>query len=208
MAQLAATAGVERLVHISGIGADARSPSPYIRSRGEGEAAVLRAFTSAILIRPSVMFGPDDAFLVPILSMMRRLPVFPLFGGGDTKLQPVYVEDVAKAITHLLRSPSPERIYELAGPRIYTYRSLLRMLGASLGKEPILLPIPFILWKVIGSLGELLPAPPSTRNQVELMERDNIASPTVAGFVNLQMAPQSLEEVLSQICKDRARATT
>jgi uncharacterized protein YbjT (DUF2867 family) len=208
VAGLAAAAGVERLVHISGIGADAHSPSPYIRSRGEGEAAVLRAFTSAILIRPSVMFGADDAFVVPILSMMRHLPVFPLFGSGDTKLQPVYVEDVAEAITRLLRSPPPERIYELAGPRIYTYRSLLRVLGAGLGKEPILLPIPFTLWKAIGSLGELLPAPPITRNQVELMERDNIASPTVAGFVNLQMAPRSLEEVLSQICKNRARATT
>jgi len=208
VARLAAAAGVERLVHISGIGADAYSPSAYIRSRGEGEAAVLRAFTPAVLIRPSVMFGPDDAFVVPILSMMRRLPVFPLFGSGDKKLQPVYVEDIAEAVTRLLRSPSAERIYELAGPRIYTYRSLLRMLGAGLGKEPILLPIPFTLWKAIGCLGELLPAPPITRNQVELMERNNIASPTVAGFVNLQMAPRSLEEVFSQMCKDRAQATT
>jgi uncharacterized protein YbjT (DUF2867 family) len=207
VARVAAAAGVERLVHISGIGADAHSPSPYIRSRGEGEAAVLRAFTPAILIRPSVMFGPDDAFLVPILSIMRHLPVFPLFGSGETKLQPVYVEDVAEAITRLLRSPSPERVYELAGPRIYTYRSLLRILGANLGKEPMLLPVPFTLWKVIGSIGELLPAPPITRNQIELMEQDNIASPNVAGFVNLQMAPRSLEEVLRRASENRHRAT-
>jgi NADH dehydrogenase len=91
VARLAAAAGVDRFVHISGIGADARSPSRYIRSRGEGEAAVLRVFPSAILIRPSAMFGPQDGFLAPLLSVMRRLPVFPLFGSGDTKLQPVAV---------------------------------------------------------------------------------------------------------------------
>jgi NADH dehydrogenase len=152
------------------------------------------------------MFGLQDGFLVPLLSVMRRLPVFPLFGSGDTKLQPVYVEDVAEAVARLLHSPSPERIYELAGPRIYTYRSLLRVVGAGLDKEPVLLPLPFALWKFIGAVGELLPAPPVTRNQVELMERDNIASPSVPGFASLQMVPRSLEEVLPQLSEDRIRA--
>src|SRR5438067_1174212 len=116
VATLAFRAGAERLAHISGIGTDARSASPYIRSRGEGETAVLQVFPSAILVRPAVMFGPDDAFLVPLLTMLRRLPAFPMFGGGETRLQPAYVEDVAEAVAHLLRAPAPHRLYELAGP--------------------------------------------------------------------------------------------
>ena len=97
VAKLARQAGVERLVHISGIGSDARSTSPYIRSRGEGEAAVLDAFPSATLIRPAVMFGLGDAFVTPLLVMIQQIPAFPMFGAGTTKLQPVYVEDVAEA---------------------------------------------------------------------------------------------------------------
>src|SRR4029077_8267284 len=98
VARSAAEAGVPRLVHVSGIGADAGSASAYIRSRGEGEVAVLRAFAAATLIRPAVMFGPDDAFVAPLLSMLRRLPAFPLFGSGGTRLQPVYAgrTDVAQ----------------------------------------------------------------------------------------------------------------
>ena len=131
VARSAAEAGVPRLVHVSGIGADAGSPSAYIRSRGEGEAAVLRAFAAATLIRPAVMFGPDDAFVTPLLSMLRRLPAFPLFGTGGTRLQPVYVEDIGEAVARIMRLPATERIYELAGPQVYDYRSLLLLLGKS-----------------------------------------------------------------------------
>src|SRR5438132_990813 len=198
VARSAAEAGVPRLVHVSGIGADAGSPSAYIRSRGEGEAAVLRAFAAATLIRPAVMFGPDDAFVAPLLSMLRRLPAFPLFGTGGTRLQPVYVEDIGEAVARIMRVPATERIYELAGPQVYDYRSLL-LLGKSLGRERLLLPVPFALWKIIGTIGQLLPARPITRSQVELMECDNIASPGVLGFANLRMAPRSLEEILPQI---------
>jgi NADH dehydrogenase len=152
------------------------------------------------------MFGPDDAFVVPLLSMMRRLPFFPLFGSGDTKLQPVYVEDVAEAIARILALPAPERIYELAGPQLYTYRSLLRAIGAGVRKPPILFPVPFALWKAIGYIGELFPAPPITRNQVDLLELDNVASTGAAGFVNLRMTPQSLEELLPQISGSHIRA--
>src|SRR6516165_8269741 len=106
VARSAAEAGVPRLVHVSGIGADAGSPSAYIRSRGEGEAAVLRAFAAAILIRPAVMFGPDDAFVAPLLSMLRWLPAFPLFGTGGTRLQPVYVEDIGEAVARIMRLPA------------------------------------------------------------------------------------------------------
>ena len=100
----------------------------------------------------------------------------------------------------------PVRVYELAGPQVYDYRSLLLLLGKSLGRERLLLPVPFALWKIIGTIGQLLPAPPITRSQVELMECDNIASPGVPGFANLGMTPRSLEEILPQINPGHGRA--
>jgi uncharacterized protein YbjT (DUF2867 family) len=103
VAKPAHQAGVDRLVHISGIGADARSTSPYVRSRGHGEAASLDAFPSATVIRPAVMFGPGDAFVTPLLVMIWQMPAFPLFGPGKTRLQPAYVENVAEAITRTLQ---------------------------------------------------------------------------------------------------------
>src|SRR6516165_6772500 len=136
VAMLARQAGVETLVHISGIGADAGSASRYIRSRGRGEAAVLDAFPSAKLIRPAVMFGPGDAFLTPLLTWLRHMPVFPMFGSGKTRLQPAYVEDVAEAIVRVLRAPAMRQLYELAGPRVYTYQELLRTIAAGAGTRP------------------------------------------------------------------------
>src|SRR5213592_591474 len=96
-------AGVERLVHVSGIGADAASPSRYIRKRGEGELAVRAAFVDALFVRPAVMFGPDDAFLTSIVNLLRQLPIYPMFGRGRTRLQPAYVEDVAEAVARVMR---------------------------------------------------------------------------------------------------------
>jgi uncharacterized protein YbjT (DUF2867 family) len=199
VAMLARQAGVETLVHVSGIGADAGSASPYIRSRGQGEAAVLDAFPSATLIRPAVMFGPGDAFVPPLSAMLRRMPVFPMFGRGETRLQPAYVEDVAEAIVHALRAPPSRRPYELAGPRIYSYQELLRVIAASAEARPLLVPLPFSLWHVIGYLSEALPSPPITRNQVELMEQDSVAAPNAPGFEALQISPQAIESILRQM---------
>jgi uncharacterized protein YbjT (DUF2867 family) len=134
VAKLVRQAGVDRLLHISGIGSDARSTSPYIRSRGEGEAAVLHAFPSTTLIRPAVMFAPRDAFVTPLLVMLRQMPAFPMFGAGKTRLQPAYVEDVAEAITRTLRLPLAHQLYELAGPNIYRYDELLSTLAAAVGR--------------------------------------------------------------------------
>lgn len=135
VARLAREAGVGRLIHVSGIGADAGSASPYIRSRGKGEKAVREAFPAATLIRPSIMFGRGDAFLIPIARMLRRLPVFPLFGQGQTQLQPAYVEDVADAIARVMQNAQSLMCYELGGPRVYTYRSLLEVIARHLGKK-------------------------------------------------------------------------
>jgi uncharacterized protein YbjT (DUF2867 family) len=191
-------------VHVSGIGADAGSASPYIRSRGQGEAAVLDAFPSARVIRPAVMFGSGDALLTPLLTMLRHMPVFPMFGRGETRLQPAYVEDVAEAIVRVLRAPTARRPYELAGPRVYTYQELLRAIAASTDTRPYLVPFPFSLWHVIGYVSEALPSPPITRNQVELMERDNIADPDAPGFEALQISPQAIENILPQMLQTLA----
>ena len=159
VARLSAAAGVERLVHVSGIGARTGSPSAYIRSRGEGEAAVLDAFPSAKLVRPAVMFGPSDAFLTPLLAMLRRLPIFPVFGSGATRLQPAYAEDVAKAIIVALRASAVRRLYGLAGPSVYTCRELLRTIAGSADAKPFLVPFPFGSRHLIGYVSEILPAP-------------------------------------------------
>src|SRR6266545_4811606 len=124
VAAQAARAGVRHFAHVSGIGADAQSDSPYIRSRGEGELAVQAAFPGAKIVRPAVMFGADDAFLTTTVKLLTTLPVFPLFGNGTTRLQPVSVEDVGEAVARMFEHDAD--VYELGGPRIYQYEDLLR----------------------------------------------------------------------------------
>ena len=202
IASVARRVGAKRLVHISGIGADAASPSPYIRSRGEGEAAVQAAFPGAVIVRPAVMFARDDGFLTTILRLLRVLPAYPIFGDGRTRLQPVYADDVAAAITQLLRqSKKPSPIYELAGPRVYSYEELLRTIARTAGLRPVLMRTPFALWDAVAGLAEILPHPPLTRNQVELMQIDTTASDNLPGFRELGISPRSLEEELEAMLK-------
>jgi uncharacterized protein YbjT (DUF2867 family) len=202
IAKAARRAGTKRFVHLSGIGADAGSPSPYIRSRGEGEAAVQTAFPGAVIIRAAVMFAPDDAFLTTILRLLRSLPAYPMFGDGRTRLQPVYADDVAAAITEVVRqSKKPYPIYELAGPRVYSYEELLRTIARSAGLRPVLMRMPFAFWGAVAGLAETLPQPPLTRNQVELMQIDTTASVNRPGFSALGISPRSLEEELEEMLK-------
>jgi NADH dehydrogenase len=190
-------AGVARLVHVSGIGADPASSSPYIRSRGEGEIAVRASFPGAIIIRPAVMFGPDDAFLTPIATLIRKSPAFALFGRGCTMLQPVHVEDVGEAIARIIGTAQAEPLYEFAGPRIYAYRDLLEMVCNYLGLRRALVPVPFAIWRILGFVAEFLPRPPITRNQVDLMRTDNISSPAQPGLSALGVEPRGIETVLA-----------
>jgi uncharacterized protein YbjT (DUF2867 family) len=202
IASVARRVGAKRLVHLSGIGADAASPSPYIRSRGEGEAAVLAAFPGAVIIRPAAMFAPDDGFLTTILRLLRVLPAYPIFGDGRTKLQPAYADDVAVAIAQVLRqSKKPYPIYELAGPRVYSYEELLRTTARIAGLRPVLMRMPFALWGALAGLAEILPHPLLTRNQVELMRIDTTASANCPGFRELGISPRSLEEELAVMLK-------
>jgi uncharacterized protein YbjT (DUF2867 family) len=202
IASVARRVGAKRLVHLSGIGADAGSPSPYIRSRGEGEAAVQAAFPGAVIVRPAVMFARDDEFLTTILRLLRVLPAYPIFGDGRTRLQPVYADDVAAAITQLLRqSKKPSPIYELAGPRVYSYKELLRTIARTAGLRPVLMRTPFALWDAVAGLAEILPHPPLTRNQVELMQIDATASDNLPGLRELGISPRSLEQELEAMLK-------
>ena len=206
VARAARRAGVKRLVHLSGIGASAISASRYIRSRGQGEEAVQAAFPGAVIVRPAVMFARDDDFLTTILSLLRRLPLYPLFGDGRTRLQPVYVDDVAAAIAHVLRlSETPNPIYELAGPRVYSYRELLQTIAREAGLRPVLMRVPFTAWYALASLAEILPRPPFTRNQVDLMQVNTTASDR-PGLRELGISERSLEEELQTMLGPSAGA--
>jgi len=200
IARAARQAGIRRFAHISGIGANTASSSPYIRSRGEGEAAVQTAFPGAVIVRPAVMFASDDAFLTAILRLLRSLPAYPMFGDGRTRLQPVYVDDVAAAVAQILRqSQKPYAVYELAGPRVYSYEELLRTIARIAGMRPVLMRMPFALWNALAGVAEMLPQAPLTRNQVELMKIDTTASERLPGFRALGISPQTLEHELEAI---------
>jgi uncharacterized protein YbjT (DUF2867 family) len=192
--------GVERLVQVSGIGADAASPSLYIRKRGEGELAVRAAFADAILMRPAVMFGPGDVFLTTVLALLRSLPIYPMFGRGLTRLQPAYVEDVAEAIARALQQTERRAVtFECGGPRIYSYEELLRTVAREAGLMPRLMPLPFAAWQALASISEVLPSPPVTRNQIDLMQIDNVASRDMPGFAELGISPHAVEQILREM---------
>jgi uncharacterized protein YbjT (DUF2867 family) len=193
-------AGVDRLIHISGIGADAASPSRYIQKRGEGERVVRAAFAGAIFVRPAVMFGPDDAFLTIVLKLLRRLPIYPMFGRGRTRLQPAYVDDVAEAIGRIMqRAETPSMIFEFGGPRVYSYEEFLRAVAHQAGLARLLIPVPLAIWHALAWASEMLPNPLLTRNQVELMQIDTMSSPEMPGFVELGISPHSVEAILQNM---------
>ena len=196
LARLARAAGIERLVQVSGIGVSPDSPSAYVRARARGEAAVLDAMPKAIIVRPSVLFGPHDAFLSG-LEGLTRLPLIPLFGRGETRLQPVHVNDVARAIAQLTGRPAtPRRLFELGGPEVLRYREILETLLAHLERSRPLVPLPFLAWRLIAALASRLPGSPLTRDQVILMQADNVADEDVGGFRDLKILPHSLRESL------------
>jgi len=205
VAREAAAAGVARLVLVSGIGADLDSRSPYIRARGSGELVVRQAFPGATIVRPGAMFGPGDALFGTLADLARLLPIPPLIGGGYTRLQPVFVEDVAEAIASILGDPGTVgRTYELAGPRVYTLRELVSMTLYLMGKWRLLIPVPFAVAEAQARLFELLPNPPLTTGQVDLLKADNVASGSLPGFQELKIHPKPVEQVVSTYIGPRA----
>ena len=177
VAQACKHAGVGQLIQMSAIGADADMDADYARSKAAGEAAVLAAFPKAIILRPSLVFGPEDQFFNRFAAMARFAPALPLIGGGTTKFQPVYVGDVAKAAAVLLDGcGKPGATYELGGPDVADFAELMRFILATTGRSRPLVPLPFPVAKIMGRVMEMLPAPQLTSDQVTMLERDNVVS--------------------------------
>jgi uncharacterized protein YbjT (DUF2867 family) len=181
IAARAKAAGVEALVHVSALGADPASPSAYARSKADGETAVRAGFPEAAILRPSVVFGPEDEFLNRFAAMAALSPVLPLIGGGQTRFQPVWVGDVAEAIDRALGDRNAAgRTFDLGGPAVYTFEALLRLVLALTGRTARFAPLSWTWAERLAGLFEKVPfvTPPLTRDQVELLKTDNV---TVAG---------------------------
>ncbi|HWA47820.1 MAG TPA: complex I NDUFA9 subunit family protein [Dongiaceae bacterium] len=197
VAEEAARAGASRFVQVSAIGADANSKSAYARTKGAGEAAVLRVFPTATIIRPSIIIGPEDGFFNRFAQMAMLSPALPLIGGGRTRFQPVYVGDVAAAIANALKLPEAQgKTYELAGPRTYTFKELMRILLREIERKRLLLPLPFAIAGLMGAVMQCLPSPQLTLDQVRLLKRDNVAAQGALGLQNLGVQPTALESVV------------
>ena len=201
IAAVAKGAGVSRLVHISAIGADAGSDSKYARTKAMGEDAVRDAFPGAVIVRPSVVFGPDDHFFNKFAEMAVISPALPLIGGSHTRLQPVFVGDVAKAVAACVTNPDAAgQTYELGGPRAYSFRELMELVVAETGRKRFLVPLPNAIASAIGvacSIFALTPwTPPITEDQVELLKTDNVVSGGYPGLEALGVAPTAVEGIL------------
>jgi uncharacterized protein YbjT (DUF2867 family) len=202
----AAEAGAARVVHLSAIGADASSPSAYARTKAAGEAALRAAFPAATILRPSIVFGPEDGFFNRFGAMARLLPALPVYGGGRTRFQPVYVGDVADAVMAALDRPeSMGRTYELGGPRTYTFRELIEYILAETRRRRLILDLPFSVGELQARVFELLPAPPLTRDQLLLLRRDNVVSEGALTLADLGITPKALEAIVpSYLARYRA----
>ena len=205
IAQAAAAAGVRALVHVSAIGADLESDSAYAVTKAQGEQAVREAFADAVILRPSIIFGPEDGFFNKFAEMARFLPALPLIGGGRTRFQPIFVGDVAQAILAAL-SRQDGRTYELGGPSVYSFKQLMQLILRETGRSRALIPMPFALASLKAAFLQLLPNPLLTMDQVRLLKKDNVVSPTAAGLADLGITPTSVEAVIpSYLWRYRAK---
>jgi uncharacterized protein YbjT (DUF2867 family) len=199
LAQMAASAKAERFVQVSALGIDKATNSQYARSKLLGEKAVLAAFPTATILRPSVMFGPEDNFINQFARMATLSPALPLIGGGRTKFQPVYVDDVAAAIETCITTPNTKgQTYELGGPSIYTFKEILHYMLRVTGRHRALVPLPFALASVMGRAANALPTPPITADQVRLLKFDNVVSPSARTFSALSIKPHSMDDIVPQ----------
>jgi NADH dehydrogenase len=197
VAAAAAAAGAGRMVHLSAIGADAASPSIYARTKAAGEAAVHAAFPTATILRPSIVFGPEDGFFNRFGALARLAPALPTYGGGTTRFQPVYVGDVADAVMAALdRAEAMGGTYELGGPRVYTFKELLQYVLAETGRKRLLIDLPFSVGNLQARLFELLPTPPLTRDQLLLLQRDNVVAEGALTLADLGIVPKALEAIV------------
>ncbi len=205
IARLAAECGAARLVHLSAIGADANSESAYARTKAAGEAAVREAFPNAVILRPSIIFGREDQFFNRFAAMARLSPVVPLIG-AETRFQPVYVDDVAEAAARGAEGAAAPGLYELGGPRAYTFRALMELMLKETRRRRLLLPVPFFAAKIMASVLDavqsitlgVLANKQITRDQVSLLRGDNVVSEGAKGFSDLGIEPTGVESVVGE----------
>ncbi len=194
-ARAAAAAGAQHFVQISAIGANAASPAAYARSKARGEANVRAAFPDAVILRPSIVFGPEDQFFNRFAAMARIAPLMPVIAGA-TRFQPVYVGDVADAVVAALTEPVGGGTYELGGPTVYSFRDLLKFIVAETRTGRPLVEVPDAIAKLMGRAGDFLPFLPMTSDQFAMLQRDNIADAALPGLAALGVPPTPVEAIV------------
>ena len=195
IAEAATAAGVERLIHLSGIGADRRTTTnPYIRSKVDAEDAIVAGFPSATFLRPSVVFGPGDVMFTRMAKIAAMAPVVPVVGDGRARVQPVFVGDVADAAVAVLGRPETARsVFELGGPTVYTYREIAELTLREIDRRKPIVAVPAGLMRIAGWFAEFLPVPPLTHDQVDLLIRDNIVRAGANSLATLGISPTAAE---------------
>ena len=201
VARAARQAGVEQVVHVSAIGADSNAEALYARTKAAGEAGVLRQAPGAVILRPSIVFGPEDNFFNQFAALARILPALPLIGGGETKFQPVFAGDVGEAAARALEGQAtPGVVYELGGPSVKSFKEILEFILAETNRQRALIPIPFPLAEIQGRILGLLPKPLLTRDQVLMLKSDNVVSEAAVRegrtLEGLGITPDSVEAVV------------
>ncbi len=201
IARAAAAAGIRNFVQVSAIGADSESESDYSRTKGEAEAIVSQIIPRADIMRPSVLFGPEDAFFNRFAAMSQIAPALPLMGGGETKMQPVYAGDVAAAIAKVVGQGTTGKTYELGGPRVYSFKELMQFTLDAVDRNRFLAPVPWFAASALGFVGELsgkLPfvEPFLTRDQVIDLKSDNVVADDALGFAELGLKLETLEAIV------------
>jgi NADH dehydrogenase len=199
-AKAAKAAGAKVFIQMSALGADANSLSEYARSKAQGEALAKAAFPGAIVLRPSIVFGPEDNFFNQFAAMSRLAPALPLIGGGHTKYAPVFVGDVAEAIAVLVdRAEASGKTFELGGPEIFTFKQLMQFTLDTIGRKRLLLPVPWTAAKILGSVLGLLPKALLTADQVELLKADCVVSEEALvegrGLDSFGISPRSIQSI-------------
>ena len=207
VAEAASRLGLKHLVHISAIGADTESDSRYAQSKAEGEKRVRTAFPNAVILRPSIVFGPEDHFFNTFANLARFSPALPLIGGGHTRFQPVFVGDVAAAITAALDQANAHgRTFELGGPATYSFKELMQIVLDETGRKCILMPLPFALASIKAFFLQFAPKPLLTPDQVKLLRHDNVVAPTAATLADLGIQPTTVEaEVPAYLWRFRSK---
>ena len=197
--KMAALKGVKNIVHISAIGASLKSPSLYARTKAEGERALLRQFPSAIVLRPSVIFGPGDGLFARFGQMAMLAPALPLVGGGRNRMQPVYVGDVADSVVAALTGKATHsQIYQLGGPHIYSFAELMRFILKATERRRMLVSVPFSVMAIPAFFAGLLPNPPVTSDQLKLLKTDNICTKSAPGLAELGITPTAIEAIVPE----------